>query len=98
MVVGPAAPCSASSHESAATTLNQDAGLFPTDLSGIPSRLDAAARVTIASHGASSGAKKSPTTAPTRINQGQSAGTRKPPLTCINSECPRQDSNLRHRL
>jgi hypothetical protein len=98
MVVGLAVPLSASSHESAATTLNHYAGLFPTDLSGIASRLDAAARVTIASHGASSDAKKSPTTAPTRASQDQSAGTRKLPLTCINSECPRQDSNLRHRL
>ena len=31
---------------------------FPTDVDDIPSRLDAAARVTIASHGASSDAKK----------------------------------------
>jgi integrase len=52
--------------ELAATTLNHYAGLFPTDLEGIASRLDAAARVTIASQGASSDAKKSPTTAPTR--------------------------------
>src|SRR5271156_3163359 len=60
------------------------AGLFPTDLSDIASRLDAAARVTIASHGASSDAEPSPTIAPTRTSQHQSAGTRKPPLTCIN--------------
>jgi len=64
---------SASSHESAATTLNQDAGLFPTDLDDIASRLDA--RLTIASHGASSDAKPSPTKAPTRTSQHQSAGT-----------------------
>jgi hypothetical protein len=50
-------------------------GSFPTDLDGIASRLDAAARLTIASHGASSDAKPSPTTAPTRTNQDQSAGT-----------------------
>jgi hypothetical protein len=66
---------SASSHESAATTLNHYAGLFPTDLSGIVSRLDAVARLTIASHGASSDAKPSPTKAPTRTSQHQSAGT-----------------------
>src|SRR5271155_4749078 len=36
-------------HESAATTLNHYAGLFPTDLDDIASRLDAAARLTIAS-------------------------------------------------
>ena len=63
---------SASSHESAATTLNQDAGLFPTDLDDIASRLDA--RLTIASHGASSDAKPSPTKAPTRTSQHHSAG------------------------
>jgi hypothetical protein len=51
------------------------AGLFPTDLDGIASRLDAAARLTIASHGASSDAKPSPTKAPTRTSQHQSAGT-----------------------
>jgi hypothetical protein len=61
IVVGLAVPLSASSHESAATTLNHDAGLFPTDLDDIASRLDAAARLTIASHGASSDAKQSPT-------------------------------------
>jgi hypothetical protein len=55
------------------STLNHYAGPFPTDLSGIASRLDAAARVTIASHGASSDTKKSPTTAPTRTSQDQSA-------------------------
>lgn len=93
-----AALLSASSHESAATTLNHYAGLFPTYLDDIASRLDAAARLTIASHGASSDTKPSPTKAPTRTSQDQSAGTWKPPLTCINSECPRQDSNLRHRL
>jgi hypothetical protein len=49
-------------------------GSFPTDLDGIASRLDAAARLTIASHGASSDAKKSPTTAPTRRRKDQSAG------------------------
>jgi hypothetical protein len=62
-------------HESAATTLNHYAGLFPTDLDDIASRLDAAARLTIASHGASSDAEPSPTKAPTRTSQHQSAGT-----------------------
>jgi len=48
-------------HESAATTLNHYAGLFPTDLDDIASRLNAAARLTIASQRASSDAKQSPT-------------------------------------
>jgi integrase len=34
-------------HESAATTLNHYAGLFPTDLDDVAHRLDAAARQTI---------------------------------------------------
>ncbi len=79
-------------------TLNHYAGLFPTDLAGIACRLNAAARLTIASHGASSDAKQSPTKAPTRRCKDQSEDTRKPALNCINSECPREDSNLRHRL
>jgi integrase len=48
-------------HESAATTLNHYAGLFPTDLADIASRLDAAARLTIAGQRESSDAKQSPT-------------------------------------
>jgi integrase len=48
-------------HESAATTLNHYAGLFPTDLDDVASRLDAAARLTIASRHKSSDAKQSPT-------------------------------------
>jgi len=48
-------------HESAATTLNHYAGLFPTDLDDIATRLDAAARLTIASQRESSDAKQSPT-------------------------------------
>lgn len=48
-------------HESAATTLNHYAGLFPTDLDDIASRLNAAAQVTIAGQGESSDAKQSPT-------------------------------------
>jgi integrase len=48
-------------HESAATTLNHYAGLFPTDLDDIASRLDAAARLTIASQREASDAKQSPT-------------------------------------
>jgi hypothetical protein len=38
-----AAPLSASSHESAATTLHHYAGLFPIYLDGLASRLNAAA-------------------------------------------------------
>jgi integrase len=48
-------------HESAATTLNHYAGLFPTDLDDIASRLDAAARLTIASKREPSDAKQAPT-------------------------------------
>ncbi|WP_082965311.1 site-specific integrase [Mycobacterium sp. ACS1612] len=48
-------------HESAATTLNHDAGLFPTDLDDIASRLNAAAQRTIASQRAPSDAKQPPT-------------------------------------
>ena len=48
-------------HESPATTLNHYAGLFPTDLDDIASRLDAAARLTIARQRESSDAKQSPT-------------------------------------
>jgi hypothetical protein len=44
-------------HESAATTLNHYAGLFPTDLEDIASRLNAAARLTIASQRESSDAE-----------------------------------------
>ena len=55
--------------------------LFPTDLDDIASRLDA--RLTIASHGASSDAEPSPTKAPTRTSQHQSTGTQKAPLTCM---------------
>lgn len=48
-------------HESAATTLNHYAGLFPTDLDDIASRLNAAARLTIAGQRASSDTRQSPT-------------------------------------
>ncbi len=48
-------------HESAATTLNHYAGLFPTDLDDMASRLDAAARLTIANQRQPSGANQSPT-------------------------------------
>jgi integrase len=48
-------------HEAPATTLNHYAGLFPTDLDDIASRLDAAARLTIADQSKPSGAKQSPT-------------------------------------
>ena len=55
-------------HESAATTLNHYAGLLPTDLEDVASRLNAGARLTIASRCESFDAKKSPTTAPTRTS------------------------------
>lgn len=48
-------------HESAATTLNHYAGLFPTDLDDVASRLDTAARQAIANQRQPSGAKQSPT-------------------------------------
>jgi hypothetical protein len=86
------------SHESAAPTLNHYARLFPSDLDDIASRLNSAARLTIASQAASSDVKPSPTKAPTRTSRDQSADTQKPLLTCDNNKCPRQDSNLRHRL
>lgn len=59
-------------HESAATTLNHYAGLFPTDLDDIASRLDAAARLTIASQRESSDAKQSPTKH--RPDEGETEG------------------------
>lgn len=49
-------------HESAATTLNHYAGLFPTDLDDIASRLNAAALLTIARQREPSDATQSPTT------------------------------------
>jgi integrase len=48
-------------HESAATTLNHYAGLFPSDLDDVAARLDAAARRTIAKHSAPFGTTKAPT-------------------------------------
>jgi integrase len=48
-------------HESAATTLNHYAGLFPTDLDDVAKRLDAAARQTIASQLVSVDTRESPT-------------------------------------
>ena len=62
-------------HESAATTLNHYAGLFPTDLDDIASRLDAAARLTIASQRESSDAKQSPTKHRPEQAKTESAGT-----------------------
>lgn len=48
-------------HESAATTLNHYAGLFPSDLDDVAERLDAAARRTIAKHPAPFDATEAPT-------------------------------------
>lgn len=48
-------------HESAATTLNHYAGLFPSDLDDVAERLDAGARRAIANQAAPSGAKQAPT-------------------------------------
>jgi hypothetical protein len=48
-------------HESAATTLNHYAGLFPTDLDDIASRLNVAALLTTAGQREPSDAKQSPT-------------------------------------
>ncbi|MCH9732226.1 MAG: site-specific integrase [Actinomycetia bacterium] len=48
-------------HESAATTLNHYAGLFPSDLDDVAQRLDAAARKTIGKQSAPSGTTEAPT-------------------------------------
>ena len=48
-------------HESAATTLNHYAGLFPSDLDDVAHRLDTAARQTIEKQSQSSGATEAPT-------------------------------------
>jgi integrase len=48
-------------HESAATTLNHYAGLFPTDLNDVADRLDSAARQTIAQQSAPPDTKEAPT-------------------------------------
>jgi integrase len=48
-------------HESAATTLNHYAGLFPSDLDDVAHRLDAAARQAIERHLHSSGVTEAPT-------------------------------------
>jgi len=48
-------------HESAATTLNHYAGLFPTDLDDVARRLDAAARQTIANQPTPSDTSEAPT-------------------------------------
>ena len=48
-------------HESAATTLNHYAGLFPSDLDDVAQRLDAAARKTIGKHSAPCDTKEAPT-------------------------------------
>src|SRR5690349_11787380 len=49
-------------HESAATTLNHHAGLFPSDRHDVANRLDPAARQTIAKHSTQSGATEAPIT------------------------------------
>ncbi|MGY4648692.1 tyrosine-type recombinase/integrase [Mycobacterium sp. URHB0021] len=53
-------------HESAATTLNHYAGLFPSDLDDVAKRLDTAARQTIAKQAAPSDATEAPTIHQTR--------------------------------
>jgi Phage integrase family len=83
-------------HESAATTLNHYAGLFPTDLHDIASRLNAAARLTIASQRASSDAKFTDQ-APTRRSQDQQVNTCKPSLTCENPSAPGKSAPGRNR-
>jgi uncharacterized membrane protein len=50
-------------HESAATTLNHYAGFFPTDLDDVASRLNAAARLTIAKQSVPSDIEDAPTEA-----------------------------------
>ncbi len=49
-------------HESAATTLNHYAALFPNDLDDVANRLDAAARKTITCHLAPPTTRQAPTT------------------------------------
>jgi hypothetical protein len=61
-------------HESAAT-LNLLRGSVRQIWTTPAFRLNAAARLTIASHGVPSDTKQSPTTAPTRTSQDQSADT-----------------------
>jgi hypothetical protein len=85
-------------HESAPTTLNHYAGLFPTDLDDVAERLNAAARQTIANQSASNDNKKSPTKHRPERSEEEVAVARKSALSCKDMECPRQDSNLRHRL
>jgi integrase len=71
-------------HESAATTLNHYAGLFPTDLDDAAERLGATARQTIA---------RQP------VHQGNCPeASLRANAECPRQKCPRQDSNLRHRL
>ena len=57
-------------HESAATTLNHYAGLFPTDLNDVADRLDSAARQTIAQQSVPPDAKEAPTKHRPERNQG----------------------------
>jgi integrase len=57
-------------HESAATTLNHYAGLFPTDLNDVADRLDSAARQTIAQQSAPPDTKEAPTKHRPERNQG----------------------------
>ena len=75
-------------HESAATTLNHYAGLFPTDLDDIASRLDAAARLTIASQRESSDAKQSPTKHRPDEAEAEQLNSEQTALTCKNISAP----------
>jgi integrase len=58
-------------HESAATTLNHYAGLFPSDLDDVAKRLDTAARQTIANHLVLPGATEAPTTHRPERSEGE---------------------------
>jgi hypothetical protein len=87
-------------HESAATTLDHCAGLFPGDVDEVAKRLDAAARQTIARQTTPSNLM--PQNHRPSTDQGgvkwSRAAAQKPSLNCKQAWCPRQDSNLRHRL
>ncbi|HEY0225153.1 MAG TPA: tyrosine-type recombinase/integrase [Mycobacterium sp.] len=77
-------------HESAATTLNRYAGLFPTDLDDIASRLNVAALVTIAGQRESSDVKQSPTKHrpdEARVNKRMPIEHRLPAKTWVPRQC-----------
>jgi hypothetical protein len=74
-------------HESAASTLNDHAGLFPTDLDDIASRLNPAlassGRCLVGDSLASDVARWLPI-----VNRAAAANTSKPSRTCANTRCP----------